>query len=354
MRILITVGPFHPSLGGIETATQVLATGLTERGHDVTVVTPTPGGTDGYPFKVVRRPKATAFLRLARDSDLVWQNHVSLRLLWPLIFVPRPLVIMHHIWLRSDAATETSNGFLKQLACRFGHNVFVSGILRDAAGLPGPIVPNSYNERTFRHLPAVPRDRDVVYLGRLKPFKGPDLVIDALARLAAGNKRLTATMIGMGPQADELKQRADKAGIAAQVEFPGTMEGETLVHALNRHRILVVPSRWEEPFGLVALEGLACGCVVVVANSGGLPEVIGPCGPTVPKNDFIALAAELDRLLSNPEILADYRQRIPQHLSKYRTAIMLDACEAVIADAVATGKRSRGSPRLTMPTVSRR
>jgi glycosyltransferase involved in cell wall biosynthesis len=353
MRILITSAPFHPSLGGIETATYVLASGLTERGYDVTVVTPTPGGTDGYPFGVVRHPKAIAFLRLVRDCDLMWQNHVSLRLLWPLIFIPRPLVIMHHIWLRSDAETETRNGFLKRLACRFGHNVFVSSILRDAAGLPGPIIPNSYNAQIFRELSGGPRDRDVVYLGRLKAFKGPDILIDALARLAAGNRRLSATMIGMGPQADELKQRADKAGIAAQVDFPGTMEGETLVRALNRHRILVVPSRWEEPFGLVALEGLACGCVVVVANSGGLPEVIGPCGPTVPKNDPIALAAELNRLVSNPEILASYRQRIAQHLSKYRTATMLDACEAVIVDAVANGRRSPASPRLTIPTVLR-
>ena len=254
MRIVITSSVFHPSLGGIETTTHSLASGLIERGYDVTVVTSTPGGTEGYPYKVVRGPAPAAFLRLVRDSDLMWQNHISLRLLWPLIFMPRPLIIMHHIWLRSDAQTETRNGFIKRFACTFGRNVFVSSILRDGADLPGAIIPNTYSEQLFREIPGVVRDRDVVYLGRLKTFKGPDIVIDALAKLTAGNKRLMATMIGLGPQVDELKQRAEMAGIAAQIDFPGTMEGEALARTLNRHRILVVPSRWEEPFGLVALD----------------------------------------------------------------------------------------------------
>jgi glycogen synthase len=351
MRILMTSSPFHPSIGGIETASQILASGLAERGHDVTVVTPTPGSTEGYPYKVSRHPEPAEFLRLVRDCDLVWQSHVSLRLLWPLLLAPRPLVVMHHIWLRSDAETETSNGFLKRLACMFAHNAFVSSILRDAAGLPGPVIPNSYNEDLFRELPDVARDRDVIYLGRLKRFKGPDIVVDALAKLAAGGKPLRATMIGMGPQEAELKERAAAAGIASDVDFPGTLHGEALVRMINRHRILIVPSRWEEPFGLVALEGLACGCVVIVANSGGLPEVIGPCGPVIPKDDPVALAGELDRLTSNPEVFAGYRRRIPQQLNKFRKAAMIDACEALIREAVAD-RHGHAYARVTTPTAS--
>lgn len=354
MRILITSAPFHPSLGGIETATHVLASGLAERGYDLTVVTPTPGGCDDYPFKVVRNPRPMEFLRLVRDSDLMWQSHVSLRMLWPLIFIRRPLIVMHHIWLRSDAETETRNGFLKRLACLFARNVFVSSILRDAARLHGPVIPNSYNETLFRELPEVPRDRDVVYLGRLKAFKGPDLLVDSLARLAASGKRLTATIVGMGPQEGELKEQAAKAGIAAQIEFPGPLQGEALVRMLNRHRIMVVPSRWEEPFGLVALEGMACGCVVVVANSGGLPEVLGPCGPVVPKNDAAALAAELDRLVNHPEIMGQYRQRVPRHLAKFRSATMLDACEAAIRETVGHWRHQPISPQSSIASFPRR
>jgi glycosyltransferase involved in cell wall biosynthesis len=351
MRILITASPFHPSIGGIETATVILASGLAERGHDVTVVTPTPGSTEGYSYKVVRHPKPAEFLRLVRDCDLMWQSHISLRLLWPLLFVPRPLIVMHHIWLRSDATTETSNGFLKLLACRFARNAYVSSILRDATGLPGPVIPNSYNEGLFRELSDVTRDRDVIYLGRLKPFKGPDIVVDALAKLAAAGKHLRGTIVGMGPQEPELKERAAAAGIAGDVDFPGTIHDEALVRLLNRHRIMVVPSRWEEPFGLVALEGLACGCVVIVADSGGLPEVVGPCGPVIPKDDPQALAAELDRLTGDPQILDGYRRRIPQHLTKFRKSAMIDACEALIREAVAD-RRGAAYARATATTAS--
>lgn len=321
MRILITSAPFHPSLGGIETATNLQASGLIERGYDVTVVTPTPGDCGGYPYKVVRNAKPVAFLRLVRDSDLMWQGHVSLRLLWCAALACSPVTSLS------------------------------AAYLRDAAKSPGPVIPNSYDERTFRALPDVPRDRDVVYLGRLKAFKGPDLVVDALARLAAANKRLSATMIGMGPQVDELKEQAARAGIAAQVKFPGPLQGDALVRAINRHRIMVVPSRWEEPFGLVALEGMARGGGV--ENSGGLPEVAGPCGPVVPKDDPAALAAKLDRLVSHPEIVAQYRRAVPQHLAKFRTTPLLDACKAAIREAIANSRYAPASRQATNPSLQR-
>jgi glycosyltransferase involved in cell wall biosynthesis len=342
MRILLTSAPFHPSIGGIETASHVLAHGLSERGHDVTVVTLTPGDTDGYPYKVVRRPGGAALLRLVQKCDLMWQNHISLRLLWPILLVPRPLLIMHHIWLDSNPEAGTQYGAFKRLACMLGRNVFVSSVLRDAARLPGPIIPNSYDEATFRLLPGISRDRDVAFLGRFVTFKGTDTVIDALGQLAGRNRRFSATMIGVGPQADALKERAAAAGIAAQVEFPGPLQGEALARMLNRHRVLVVPSRWEEPFGIVALEGLACGCVTVVADSGALPEVIGSCGLTVPKNDPATLAQVLDRLLGDPAMLENYRQRIPAHLAKYSRAALLDACEAAILDATTSKGRRPG------------
>ena len=59
-------------------------------------------------------------------------------------------------------------------------------------------------------------------------------------------------------------------GLERQVEFTGVLQGETLVRTLNAHRIMVVPSRTPEPFGVVALEGIACGCVVVGSEGGGL------------------------------------------------------------------------------------
>jgi len=339
VRILLTSYTFHPSIGGLETASMLLASGLTERGHDVTVVTQTPGPTEGYPFHVVRQPSFLRMLRLMRDTDVMWQNQVSLRRLWAALLVPRPLIIMHHIWLTKDLEAGPRFELLKRLACRMGRNVFVSTALRDDARLPGVIIPNTYDE-IFRVIPEIAHDRDVAFLGRIVRPKGADILVDAVAQLCQNGRRLRATIIGVGPEEEKLKARAASAGVSDLIDFAGPVRDEALVRLLNRHRILVVPSRWEEPFGIVALEGLACGCVVAVTQSGALPEVVGPCGPTVPKNDPAALAAALARLVDNPDILAAYRQQAPQHLTNYTKAAMLDACEAVIRETATGGRRS--------------
>jgi glycosyltransferase involved in cell wall biosynthesis len=86
---------------------------------------------------------------------------------------------------------------------------------------------------------------------------------------------------------------------------------------LNRHRILVVPSRWPEPFGIVALEAIACGCVVVGSAGGGLSEAIGPCGLTFPNGDGAALAHVLRELLGNPERVAELGTGGASHLARF-------------------------------------
>lgn len=331
MRILISSYYFYPSIGGIETVCAILAEGLAARGHVVTVATMTPaapGTDDEFPFRVVREPSLMKQHRLARDADVIWQNGISLRFAG-MLATSRPRIFAHHGPLRFAA--------LKRLVCMTGRNVFVSDSFRAALRMPGPVIPNSYDQDTFRIHAGVIRDRDVAYLGRLVPEKGTDILIDALKLLANKNLHLSATVIGVGPEQASLKSRAADAGISDHVDFPGVLRGERLSRELNRHRVLVVPSRWEEPFGLVALEAMACGCVVVVADSGALPDVIGPCGITVPMDDPAALANALALLVGQPEVLAQYREKIPAHLAKFTRAAMVDTCEAVMVEAIAVG-----------------
>ena len=315
MRILITSFDFAPSIGGIETAGETLARGLAARGHNVTVVTATPGdGGEHFPFKVVRQPSHCELLRLVRASDVVWQNHISLRFLWPLLIARKPLVIMHHLVLETDVGSGPRHGTLKRLACRLGTNAFASEALQKAARLPGPVIYNAYDSQTFHAMPQIVRDCDVVFLGRLQPYKGPDLLIDAIAQLAKTGTRLRATIIGSGPEDAALKAQAQK---------------------LNAHRVMVVPSRGEEAFAITALEGMACGCVIVGTRSGGVPEAIGPCGPVIPQDDPVAMADALRKLLDDETIYASYRNAIPAHLAKFTTRALIDSAEALIAKAIA-------------------
>jgi glycosyltransferase involved in cell wall biosynthesis len=94
---------------------------------------------------------------------------------------------------------------------------------------------------------------------------------------------------------------ATREGIAGQVRFAGTLQGPALATALNQHRVLVVPSSYEEPFGIVALEGLACGCLPVVSARGGIVDAIGPHGLTFPNGDEAALADTLAAVLADPD-----------------------------------------------------
>src|SRR5262249_8485456 len=132
--------------------------------------------------------------------------------------------------------------------------------------------------------------------------KGCDLLISAVSMLRIRNLYPSVTVIGTGPELSLLVRQVDTLGLSDQVRFTGPLKGEELALMLARHRILVVPSRWEEPFGIVALEGAACGCVIIGTNGGGLPEAIGPCGLTVRRGDAGALAEALQEVLTNPDL----------------------------------------------------
>ena len=87
---------------------------------------------------------------------------------------------------------------------------------------------------------------------------------------------------------------------------------------------MVTPSHYEEPFGIVALEGLACGCLPLVSERGGLPEVIGNHGFTFPNGNAEALADRLQKILGN---MARARSRLAgaeDHLSRCRARVVAE------------------------------
>jgi glycosyltransferase involved in cell wall biosynthesis len=112
-----------------------------------------------------------------------------------------------------------------------------------------------------------------------------------------------------------------------------------LVEALNSASILVVPSTFNEPFGIVALEGIACGCAVIASRGGGLPEAVGPCGLTFPNGDVAALTNCISELINAP----DSRQRLLRgaaaHLASF-TATAVAARYLEMFQAVIKGSRA--------------
>lgn len=321
MRILTYSRAFLPLVGGLQINIHNLCSAWSRLGHEVVVATVTPGqGADEPPYRVVRNPGPLAMLRLVRWCDVFHHANVSLHGWWPLLFVRRPWVASHHGTYRRPDGRIGRQDRLKRWLLRFATgSIAVSKAVADDLPLPAAVIENAYRNELFRVLPGVPRERDLIFVGRLVSDKGADVLIESLALLAAEGLRPGLSVVGDGPERAALEEQARGLGLEGQVRFAGTVTGEALVELLNRHRILVVPSR-REPFGTVALEGIACGCAVVASDADGLPEAVGPCGVSFPSGDCRALADAVAGLLGDPARARLLLAPAASHLEKHATA----------------------------------
>ena len=318
MKILLTSHFFHPSVGGIEEVSYNLAHKFVQLGHEVTVVTRTRQ-TSGieFPFTIVRRPGPVRLLRLVRECDVFFHNNISLKMAWPLMLVKKPWVVAHHTWIARMDGTISLRDQLKQWVCQFATNISISAAMSKHIRMPSVIIGNPYRNRVFKLDKASKRELDLVFLGRLVWDKGADLLLDALSILQKKGITPGLSIIGDGPERDALQKQCSRLGLDSQVRFLGTHTAEDLAGLLNAHKIIVIPSRWQEPFGLVALEGIACGCVAIGAECGGLPDAIGPGGILFPYGESQPLADAIETLLGNEVLQVQYRQAAPEHLSHY-------------------------------------
>lgn len=319
MKILHYSPAFLPHVGGLEILVADVSARIQEAGHEVTVVTWTPGAqSDDFPFRVIRRPSTRELLLWTRWCDIFFQANVSLRGLWPLLLVRRPWVVSHHSWYCQSDGRIALQDRIKRWLLRFASaSIAVSRAMAADLAVPSIVIPNPYRNRLFRRLPGIERTGDLVFVGRLVSDKGVDVLLDALGVLTGEGLLPRLTVVGDGPERPLLAERAGRLGIADRVHFLGTRTGEDLVEILNRHRILVVPSRYNEPFGIVALEGIACGCLVVGSAGGGLTEAIGPCGLTFRNGDVRDLSRVLALLLCDPAAGGDLLAHAPAHLADH-------------------------------------
>ncbi len=136
-----------------------------------------------------------------------------------------------------------------------------------------------------------------LYVGRLSPEKGVDILI----RAAAAARNVPLRIVGTGPEEAALKKLAGSLG-AANVEFRGFKENEELRAEYAGARFVVIPSVWYEVFGLTALEAYAAGKPVVASEIGGLAELIQPgkTGVPVSAGDVAGLAEVINGLWKDP------------------------------------------------------
>ena len=148
----------------------------------------------------------------------------------------------------------------------------------------------------------------VGFLGRVAVEKGVDVFLKAALELAVRQSNFRIELIGdtnwghsepgqYRDQVDSLVHVLQAARI--EVVRRGHVARNDLPHVLAALDIQVVPSRWDEPFGLVVAEGMACALPIVASAVGGIPEVLGEAGLLVPREDPAALARAMKILLND-------------------------------------------------------
>jgi glycogen(starch) synthase len=166
---------------------------------------------------------------------------------------------------------------------------------------------------------AKPDERLVLLVGRLVYEKGFHLALDALAPVIKSLGGVRFVVAGTGTAEPELRRQAWRLGLHRKGAFLGWV-GDDMLHSLYRiSDLCIVPSIYE-PFGLVALEAMALGCLCVVADTGGLREVVpgdGTVGLRFPSRDTAALGAILERVLTNDSERAQLVAEAREHVLRF-------------------------------------
>jgi len=151
------------------------------------------------------------------------------------------------------------------------------------------------------HIPK--KDRytpELLFVGRIIPAKGVDLLIETIRQVESP---CHLTIVGTGSDLPHIKNLIDKYNLRSRITLAGWVKDPEKY--FQKADIVLIPSRWQEPFGLAGVEAFSYGLPVIAFDVGGIHEwLIDHCnGYRVPPNDVSAFAATIDALLRNPGLL---------------------------------------------------
>ena len=329
----------EPFAGGLEAHTHALVTGLVRRGHRVTLfaapgsdprLRPVDLAVDGFVSSAAARADVGAppeqwmrehhayldlMLRLgtrASSYDVVHDNslhHLPVAMAGTLT---TPVLTTLHTppvpWLESAAVL------------RGGAHPFVTVSQAMAAAwrhvLDSQVVPNGVDTTRWRAGPGGPR---AVWTGRMVPEKAPHEAVLA-ARRAGLAIDLAGPVLDPGYFTERVRPLLD-----SRTRYLGHLAQHSLRHLVAHARVALVTPAWDEPFGLVAAEALACGTPVAAYDRGALREIVTPdVGALAPAGDIDALAEAVGRATA-----IDRRSARERAERTFSVEAMLDAYEGL-------------------------
>lgn len=353
MRVLMLSWEYPPkSVGGLAQHVYYLSSALVEKGVEVHLVT--CGGQDVPAYEEVRgvRVHRVQPLNLSARDFVTWILHLNFSLLeysTQLLNTLGEIDLIHaHDWLVAYTGRALKHAYRVPMistihATEYGRNqglhnetqryisdvewwltyeswkvVCCSNYMRDELlrvfNLPKDkikIIPNGVDPEEFRTRGAIsgfkagyahPDEKVVFFVGRMVQEKGVHLLLEAVPKILVYNPGTKFIIAGKGPNLESLKNQARAMGIDNRVYFTGYVDDETRNKLYAIADVAVFPSLYE-PFGIVALEGMAARKPVVVADTGGLSEIInhGVDGLKFYPGNANSLADNILEALMNPQ-----------------------------------------------------
>jgi glycosyltransferase involved in cell wall biosynthesis len=251
-------------------------------------------------------------------------------------------MILHWFQNQLEASPRFRRLYPQAAAVTAGVSEFTSRWVAEYYGFDAvPTIYNGVDSAQFSPAPAPPDGLPAIsFVGRTGREKAPDLLLRAALTLSEATTSFRILMIGSNHwdrlEMDEyqrelaaLARALEGRGVA--VERPGHVGRADLPEALRRAQIHVVPSRWDEPFGLTTVEGMASGLAPVASRTGGTPEIVGDAGLLFERDSADALAAHLERLVCDPSLRADYGRRARQRAGEFSWERTWEALQALLA-----------------------
>ncbi|WP_404428704.1 glycosyltransferase family 4 protein [Sutcliffiella horikoshii] len=185
------------------------------------------------------------------------------------------------------------------------------------------------NRRSFSHL--------VLFLGRMVPEKGITTLIDAAKKIHETYPECLFILAGKGPYLSDFKELVRKEGLEKHMLFIGYVNEREKATLLKRCDMLVVPSNYE-PFGIVAIEGMAAGKPVIAARTGGLSSIIndGETGLLFEPENVSNLIEKISTLIEDPTLCGKLGEASNEVKQKYNWEDVRDQTEAVYETTVTT------------------
>ncbi len=332
----------QPFMGGMESHSWYLAEGLIARGHDVVLFA--SGDSDPrfaidpvldehyertFPWAEHRGSApliahldagyAAACDRIARGGfDVVHNNSLHRFPIAPARTARVPTVTSLHV-----PPYDALHGFVTA-SIMPTHRVTVTSHSQlrawfpDGAPADASVVHNGIDPAAW---PFSPAGEGAIWCGRITPNKGTHLAIRA-ALLAEVPLVLFGSIEDPAYWSVEVEPL-----LGPTIRYGGHLEGRALAAELGRAGVFLFTPCWDEPFGLVAIEAMACGLPVAAFDRGAACEVIGEAGRFAPADDAVALAAAIRDALAIPRAVS--RARVERLFSR---DVWLDRCEALYRD----------------------